>query len=129
MPVLTDTRLAYLRYTTKQYILDEPTTIVLKRQVKVNKPGGGHDFPKVALPAQIFRFVNQDIGSGISLGSDEGIARRFNYVLIGKHDADIDINDTWEDGVDQYKVDSLVPNNGFEVRANIVGFSVEPEHG
>jgi hypothetical protein len=129
MPALIDTRLAYLRYTTKTYINDDPTTIVLKRQTKVSKPGGGHDYPKIDQSPQNFRLINQDVGSGISYSSDDDIARKFNYVLIGEYDANVLVNDTWtEDGI-QYSVESVIPNNGFETRAYVTGFATKPEHG
>lgn len=129
MPALTDTRFAYLRYTTKQFIYEDPTTIVLKRQVATEKPGGGHDYPKVPLPPQVFRLMNQATSSGIEHGADEGTARKFDYILVGEHNADIDINDTWEEAGDQYKVEALMPGNNFEIRALVTGYSKEPEHG
>lgn len=129
MSVLTDTRLGYLRYTTEQFINEDPASVVILRQAKVSKPGGGHDFPKVPQPAQTFRFVNQDISSGITYGDDDGIARRFSYVIVGRHDADLDVNDTWEVGQQQYKIDAILPNNGWERRAYVTGFAKEPEHG
>lgn len=129
MSVLTDTRLGYLRYTTEQFINDDPVDIVIKRQVAVDKPGGGRDFPKVDLPSQRFRFVNQNISSGIVSGIDDGMARRFSYVLVGRYDADVDINDTWTaDGI-QYKIEAIIPNNGWETRCYVTAFAVEPEHG
>jgi hypothetical protein len=129
MSVLTDTRQAYLRYTTKIYIADDPTVVIIQRQTRVNKGGGGYDFPKSPIAAQIFRFVNQDISTGISYGSDDGTARKFDYVLVGEHNADIDVNDTWTANGIQYKVDAIIPNNGFETRAHVTAFAIEPEHG
>lgn len=129
MPALTDSRNEYLRYTTQQFIKDDPIVIALKRQTKVAKPGGGHDFPKVPIPEQTFRFINQDITSGFATGMDDGMARRFSYVLVGLHDADIEVNDTWEADGAQYKIDSIIPNNGWESRCYVTGFSMEPEHG
>lgn len=129
MPALTDTRNEYMRYTTRQYILDEPTTIVLKRKTEIAKPGGGHDKTRLALAPQTFRFTNQDITGGMTFGQGDAEAHRFTYVLIGQHDADIEIDDIWEDGKDQYRVDALIPNNGWETRAYVTLFSTEPEHG
>ena len=129
MSALTDTRDAYLRVTTRAFINDDPQTIVLKRQVKVRKPGGGHDFPKVPIAPQVFRFINQDISSGLATGIDEGTARRFSYVLVGLHDADIDINDTFELNGIEYQVMSIIPNNGWETRCYVSAFAEEPEHG
>lgn len=129
MSVLTDMRVGYLRLTTQVFIADDPTSIQLKRQIKVPKPGGGHDFPKTTLPAQVFRFINQDITSGFASGLDDGMARRYSYVLVGAHDADVDINDTWEVDGAQYKIDSMIPNNGWETRCYVTAFALEPEHG
>ena len=129
MSVLTDTRDRYLRYTTKKFIEDDPQTITLKRQHKVKKPGGGHDFPKLPIAPQTFRFINQDITSGLAGGLDDGIARRFSYVLVGAHDADVDINDTFDLNDIPYKVMSIIPNNGWETRAYVLAFADEPEHG
>lgn len=129
MSVLTDTRLSYLRLTTKQYISDDPTVIELQRQTKVVKPGGGHDYPKIPVDAQVFRFINQDITSGVSYGVDDGAARRFTYVLVGKYNADVQINDTWTANSIQYKVDAIIPNNGWETRAYVTAFALDPEHG
>lgn len=129
MSAVIDARLAYLRYTTKNYIKDDPTDVILNRQTPVEQSGGGHKFPKTSLLPQTFRFIDQDITSGISYGSDDGIARRFTYVMVGLHDADIDINDTWTVGEISYKVESLVPNNGWESRAYVTAFAKEPVHG
>lgn len=129
MSVLTDTRQAYLRHTTKTFIEGDPTVIALKRQTKVAKPGGGHDFPKTPLDPQTFRFINQGLSGGLSYAADDGIARRFDYILVGFHDADLAVNDTWADGEQQYKVTSMVPNNGWEARAHVIGYAMEPEHG
>jgi hypothetical protein len=129
MSVLTDIRRGYLRITTSAFIADDPTTIALLRQTKVRKPSGGHDFPKLPIAPQVFRFINQDIGGGVTAGADDGTVRRFDYVLVGNHDADVQINDTWVDGQIQYKVDSIIPNNGWETRVHVTGFALEPEHG
>lgn len=129
MSGLTDVRLAYLRYTTKNYIKDNPTDVVLKRQVPTEASGGGHTFPKVPIASQTFRFIDHDITSGIFYGSDDGIARRFTYVMIGPYDADIDINDTWTVGEISYKIESLMPNNGWESRAYVTAYAKEPVMG
>ena len=129
MSVLTDTRLAYERLTTDAFIQDDPSSIVLKRQTKVAKPGGGHDFPKVDLAPQTFRYVNQGTGSGIGTGVGDGMARSFEYIMVGRYDADVNLHDTWVENGIQYEVDSIIPNNGYETRFHVTGFATEPEHG
>jgi hypothetical protein len=130
MPVLTDTRLAYLRYMTKMFILDDPTSIILGRNVTVAMPGGGHDYPKVDLPAQNFRLINLSADDGISNSpNDDGEVRKFFYNMVGEWDADIQINDVWEVGDTQYSVDGLMPNNEYETRATVTAFAKDPRHG
>lgn len=130
MPALIDTRLAYLRYTTKQYILDEPVPVIIRRQVKMAVPGGGHDYPTIALPVQIFRVINQTNNDGIEFsGNDEGEARKFIYIFVGEWDADIQPNDSWSEGLTQYSVDGIIPANDYEVRAVVTAFTKAPDHG
>lgn len=129
MPALTDTRLSYLRYTTRQYIESDPTPVTLIRKVKVAKPGGGHDFTKVPISEQIFRFINQDITVGMAYSVSDDISRRFSYVMLGEHDADIEINDSWVEGDRQYKIEGIIPNNGWENRCYVTCFAKEPDKG
>lgn len=141
MSVLTNTRLSYLRYTTKQFIQDDPVSVKLMRKLKVAKPGGGHDFVRGELPAQVFRLINQDITSGMIYGQDDGLARKFTYVMVGVHDTDIDIDDVWDEGnifpfafatsfkSAHYNINSILPDNGYETRAYITCFAENPEHG
>lgn len=129
MPGLIDSKLANLRYTTGAFIKGNPRTIILNRSVREETPSGGANFTTVNLPPQQFRFINQDIGTGITTGMDDGIARRFTYVMVGRHDADIDINDSWEEGEQQYRVDGLVPDNGWERRAYVTCFAKKPDKG
>jgi hypothetical protein len=130
MPALTDTRLSYLRYTTKMHILDDPTSVILGRIVSVAMPGGGHDYPKVDLPAQLCRIVNQTNDDGIEYSSnDDGQARKFIYTTLWEWDSDVQINDVWEDGDKQYSVEGLLPANGYEIRAIVTAFAKVPDHG
>lgn len=130
MPVLADLETGLLRYATASYIAERPTTISLKRRIKVTKPGGGHDKPTIDLVAQTFRLINQTATDGITYSAnDDGAARRQSYILVGAYDADVHEDDTWvEDGI-EYHVDGILPNNGFETRASVTAFAEEPTHG
>jgi hypothetical protein len=59
----------------------------------------------------------------------DDVARRFTYVMLGKYDADIEINDTWSEGTKQYKIESIIPNNGWESRAYVTCYTDEPDKG
>ena len=134
-PIFTGIATGLLRYTTDFYIGQTATiagnvNIILQRRVAVEKPGGGSDFTTMAIPMQQFRLTNQTIQNGINYSAnDDQMARRDLYILIGKWDADIQINDWWNDTSGQWKVDGLLPNNGFEVRAAVTAFTVDPQYG
>jgi hypothetical protein len=134
-PIQQTIMLPLLRYTTDWWIKDcatiaGPINIQLKRQVPVDKPGGGRDFTTVTLPNQVFRLINQTISDGITYSSsDDGTTRRDAYVLVGQWDADIQFGDTWEDENGQYKIDGIIPNLGYESRASVTAFTTEPSYG
>lgn len=125
-----DLRLGLLGYTTDVYINDVPTTISLKRKVAEIQPSGGHTKVPVTLPPQKFRFVNQSLSDGLGYSpTDEGEVHSYIYVLIGAYDADIQIDDSWEEGDIQYHVDGIIPSTGYETRASVTGYAKEPIHG
>jgi len=134
-PILKGIMTGLLRYTTDWFILDTatiagPVNVQLQRQVPVDKPGGGRDFTVVGIPMQVFRLINQTISNGISYSpNDDGQVRRDDYVLIGRWDADIQPNDTWEDDSGSWKVDGIIPNTGYETRAAVTLFSSNPSLG
>ena len=112
------------------HILDDPTSIILGRTIAVAMPSGGHDYPKIDVPAQNFRLVNQTSDDGLTHSpSDDGEVRKFFYTMIGEWDADVEINDVWEIDDIQYSVDGFMPNNEFETRATVTAFAKEPRHG
>jgi hypothetical protein len=134
-PILKGIMLPLLRYTTNWFISETatiggPVNIQLQRQVAVDKPGGGRDFTTIGIPSQVFRLTNQTTSDGIGhSGNDDGMVRTDSYVLIGAHDADIQMNDTWTDKTGQWKVLGLEPNTGYETRANVIAFTTDPSYG
>lgn len=132
MPALTEIRLSELRWNTLQYINAKPTTITLTstRGTAVAKPGGGHDYTTAERDPQTFRIVRQTTFDGIEHSpNDEGMSRKFAYLIVGKFDAEVAVGDTWDDGENHFHVDSVEPYNGYEVRALVTGFETEPEYG
>jgi len=134
-PIFTDIVTGLLRYTTDWFInqtatIAGPIEIALHRRQPVDKPGGGRDFQDVVIPLQTFRFINQTVSNGINYSSnDDGMVRRDDYILIGSYDADIQPNDWWKDPYRQYKVEGLLPANGYETRAAVVVFTGNPDYG
>ena len=130
MSALTDLRLSELRWNTNEYIKAKPTVITLQHSTSTPKPGGGHDFTKSSRLPQTFRLVRQGTFDGIEYSpNDEGMSRKFAYLIIGKHDAEVAVGDTWDDGDNNFKIDTVEPYNGYEVRALVTGYELEPEYG
>ena len=130
MSVLTDVKMKLLRYNTKQYILENSTSISFVRKTRVRVSGGGYENLPSTLPPQIFRFINQTT-SGVPnyASSDDGEVRTTSYVLLGLYDADVDVHDSWNaDGID-YEVDGIIANNEYETRIAVTAFAKEPVHG
>lgn len=89
----------------------------------IAKPGGGHDFEQV--PTRGPQLLALSAVGGLSVGSgtnDDGIVRTRDYVLTGRVDAQIDINDTWSDDEADYRVETVDNDNGYRVTATVIGF-------
>src|ERR1700752_3009636 len=89
----------------------------------IAKPGGGHDFDMV--PPRAPQLLALSATSGLTVGSstnDDGIVRTRDYVLTGRIDAEIGINDTWSDDEADYRVESGDQDNGYRTTATVIGF-------
>lgn len=129
MPVLTDINNGLLRYTTQAFIDEDPTVIALQRETLVAKPGGYHDKTRAAIAPQTFRLVNQTPYGGIQYSGSDDETHSFQFIMVGRYDADIEIDDIWVDGESQYHVDSIMATNSYEKRADVTCFAMDPGHG
>lgn len=106
-----------LRDSTTWYIGRDATTVVMVPQTRLRAPGGG--FTLVAgtpRPAQQVKLigVSQD---GISPG-EGGTDRQFEYTIVAEWDAQITLNDRFEDSRgNPFYVYAIEPFNGYEVKA------------
>lgn len=135
------TRLAELSWSTQFFINEDAghqvtVALVPTRKVAIAKAGGGHDFePEAPKSPQTFRLVRQTTFDGIELSpNDDGMSRKFAYMIIAPATADIEIGDTWDENmtdgtVNHYHVDSIEPASGYEIRASVTAFAKEPQHG
>lgn len=130
MGALTDVRNGLLRYATQAFINENSVEVILNRKIFVEKPGGGRDKASITLQPQIFRLINQTSSGGSATSSnDGGQVHRYEYVMVGLYDADIEVDDTWTEGEAKYHVNGILPNNGWETRVSVTAFSSEPIHG
>ena len=123
--------LTLLRASTDRFIADDPTTINLvpAKGLPVAKAGGGYDFiAGSARSPQTFKIVSM-ADSASTTDVEGGQTRVFNYTLVGRHDAVIEIDDVWEDGQNRYRVTGIRPRNGYEVKADVEGVGLDPNYG
>lgn len=119
-----------LRRATLAFIADDPYSIVLQPNGtgRTKKPGGGYDMDEEQLPreAQTFKLV---AAGGGSVNAEGKQVHSWTYTLIGAWNADIEIGDTWVDGGTQYRVMSILQNNGYEKVCAVSAVGKDPNYG
>lgn len=85
------------------------------------KPGGGKDYADAAPRAsQVFAKFNTHKDDGAERSqSDRGTVRKFEFDLIGAHDAVIGEGDTWEDDAATYEVQVVDRTQPYQVKATV----------
>lgn len=126
--------LAVTRRQTKWFINDDPFTIILTPTVKTRMPGGGYQItagtPREPQTVKLV-YTGSARGSGGQEGSQvtaDGVEHRYDYVIIGEHDFQVAIGDTWQDARgNACRITGLIPDNEYERRAtaSIYGTRVE----
>lgn len=113
------------------------TEIVLIPHARTKKPGGVYDWdPQPARPPQIFNIEpNASTLSGIT-GAGGGVtniegaaAHTWAYSLTGRHDAAIEIGDTWTKDGTAYRVVSIQPSNLYERVGIVSAIGKDPSYG
>ena len=126
-----DEALAFNRANTEAYIATDPVVIALTPRLITRTPSGGFETidgePRVG---QVFKLVMQSpSGASIEQRTEDGTERRTDFVLIGTFDAIVAPGDYWDEGSQRYEVTSIIPGNGYEVRANVESYGFGGEHG
>lgn len=122
-----------LRRQTHWFIENDPTDIVLIPTERVRAPGGGFNMQQLdPRPSQRFKLIFQSgIVDGVVEAAD-GINRRYDFVLLGEWDATVHIGDQFTEpayGDQKWVVQGLQPYNGYEVKAGVVSYGRNPQHG
>ena len=116
------------RKLTKWFIDTDPTSLILIPRTKQDRPGGSHRFVDgPAKDPQIVKMIYPG-GDGIVVTAD-GKTRRFDFIIVGQHDADIAIGDHWTEGDQNYVIEYLFPFNDYEVKGGGVTHGSAPDHG
>ena len=110
--------------------------IVLTPHTKTKKPGGVYDnTPQPARAPQLFQVepsvatTTVDAAGGRGEGGGGLKAHLWTYVLTGKHDAQIEIGDTWQHGGTSYRVITIQPDNGYSKVAIASAIGSDPLYG
>lgn len=99
-----------------------PVTL-MRRGPAIPKPGGGHD---AGLPSpiatQTFSWVQTgDDTIGDTADGDTQSVKRI-YELTARWDADIEVDDTWEDDEAEYRIQNVNATSGYKTMAEVIGF-------
>ena len=105
--------MAIHRKGTEYFIASDPTVIALVPHTEQFTNGTKKSVPQSPREEQVFKVI---------WGGDTGIvrqtpngARRFDFILVGKHDAEISIGDKFQNG--KATVEYVFPSNGYETKA------------
>lgn len=90
-------------------------------------PDGGFDYSNAVPRAiQVFRLVDVNADFDGIVPTDDGEVKKFNYILIGVHNAIVQIGDHWEYNESIYEVTAILVNNDYEVKAGVISFGKAP---
>lgn len=127
--MLSPIELAIHRSNTERYIASDPTDIILTPRSEVMKNGTATF--KVGKPrkSQQFKIIwAGDNGIVRNVGSAGGV-RRFDFILVGMPDAEIEINDTFKldsKSKQLFIIEYKFPSLGYEIKAGGVSHGSEP---
>lgn len=120
------------RAMTDIFIKTDPESITLIPVAHlVEQPGGGHKkVPGPARPTQTFKMIYPAGDGGGTVTTADGSVKRYDFILLGRHDAEVYVGDKWTDGRgNSWVVTGLVPYNGYEVKATCTAYGEDLSHG
>lgn len=116
MTMLSNIELSIHRKGTERFIDADPTEVTLTPTTEVWSGGSKTYGSETPRQPQNFKVIWSGSQDGIVVKS-EGTTRRFDFILVGKHDAEVAIGDFWKVGNQHYQVEWVAPANGYEVKA------------
>lgn len=115
------------RKLTEWFINDDPTVLTLKSKVE-SRVGGVKKFTEgPQIKPQTVKVIYPG-GDGIYVNA-EGTTRRFDFIIVGLHTADLKVGYYWEEGDQRYTIEYIMPYNGYEVKVGGVTHGFNPDHG
>lgn len=123
---MSENELRAQRRVTEAFIAANPSVLVLTPRERVKDANGARLAPGTPRNPQTLRLIDQSSSSGATPGRVEtadGVQREIVFVLLGPHDAQIGLHDSWADASGtRYEVVELLPFNGYERRAQVVRY-------
>jgi hypothetical protein len=110
---------------TEKFISADPTQIVLIPSTEVWSGGTKTYGSETPRQSQDFKVIWSGSQDGITVTS-EGTTRRFDFILVGRYDAEIAIGDHWNFNTQHFQIDWIAPNNGYEVKAGGTSYGSKP---
>ena len=86
--------------------------------------------PGVPRAAQLFSLKDSGTFDGRERSNnDEGLSRKRDYTLTGRHNAIVAIGDTWEDSTASYTVGTVDRSSGFKIVCRVTAYLKEVGNG
>jgi hypothetical protein len=127
---LSTVELSIHRKGTEQFIAADKTTVILKSRGEAYYDAGTQKFGlPVERPPQDFKIIWAGDNGIVREVGESGEVRRFDFILVGKHDAQVAIGDYWksEDSPNQEnRIEYRFPDNGYEVKVGGVSHGPKP---
>jgi hypothetical protein len=118
-----------LRNGTTLLIEFDTRIISLVPHQRTEKPGGVYD-NEIQPPRAPQEFYIEPAVTAVAGMPSEGAKHNtWSYYLVGHHDCEMEINDTWMDGDMVYRIIAIQPYNGYERRALVAVVGNEPNYG
>lgn len=95
------------------------------------KPGGGIDYGAATPrdPQTFAKFNTKGFDGRESAQTDQGLVRKFEFDLIGAHDAIMAVGDTWQDEQAKYIVETVDHTMPYQVKATVTAYLKVTGHG
>lgn len=116
------------RELTTLFISMDPSVLTLTPVERSKQPAGGIIYVDGAARApQTFKMIFQG-GEGM-IDADGGKETKYQFVLLGEWDAEVEIGDFWVEGLQKYVVVGKNPHNGYETKVGVVSYGQDPSYG
>jgi hypothetical protein len=116
--------LAMQRKITENFINCDKTSVVLSPKSETWNAGTVSRLPGTNRQAQDFKVIWYP-SDGITFTID-GETRRFDFILVGKYDAQVEIGDTWKIDGQENEITYVFPSNFYEVKCGGLSHGSKP---